>query len=67
MFIDSILLLWSQSLDAKLLRNKFQKQLYDVVSDFCPRKSGANVAINFRSSLKITLIQHLAQQMRVHA
>jgi hypothetical protein len=34
MFIDSILLLWSQSLDAKLLRNKFQKQLYDVVSDF---------------------------------
>jgi hypothetical protein len=31
--IDSILLPWSKSLDAKLIRNKFQKQLIDVVSD----------------------------------
>jgi hypothetical protein len=31
-FIDSILLLWSQSLDAKLLRNKFQKQLTNAIS-----------------------------------
>jgi hypothetical protein len=34
MCIDSILLLWSQSFDAKLLRNKFHKQLTDVVSHF---------------------------------
>jgi hypothetical protein len=34
MFIDSILLLWSQSLDAKFYRNNFEKKLTDVVSDF---------------------------------
>jgi hypothetical protein len=34
MVIDLILLLWSQSLDAKLLRNNFQKQLTNVVSNF---------------------------------
>jgi hypothetical protein len=33
MFRYLILLLWSQILDAKLLRNKFQKQLIDVVLD----------------------------------
>jgi hypothetical protein len=36
MFIDPILLLWSQSLDAKLLGNHFQKQVNDVVLDFIP-------------------------------
>jgi hypothetical protein len=34
MSIYPILLLWIQSLDAKLLRNIFQKQLTDVVADF---------------------------------
>jgi hypothetical protein len=33
MSIDPILLLWSQSLDAYLLRNNFQKQLIDVVGE----------------------------------
>jgi hypothetical protein len=33
MFRDPISLLLSQSLDAKLLKNKFQKQLTHVVSD----------------------------------
>jgi hypothetical protein len=28
--------MWSQSLDAKLLRNNFQKQVNDVVLDFIP-------------------------------
>jgi hypothetical protein len=47
---DPILLLWSQSLDAKLLKNNFRKQLNDVVSNFTPVTSAA---INFWSSLKI--------------
>jgi hypothetical protein len=33
MLIDSILLMWSQSLDVKLLRNKSEKQLTDIVSN----------------------------------
>jgi hypothetical protein len=34
MFIDLIFLLWIQSLDVKFLRNNFQKQINDAVSDF---------------------------------
>jgi hypothetical protein len=48
--------MWSQSLDSKLLRNNFQKQLNDVVLDFTPLTQSltSKAAINFWNSLKIT-------------
>jgi hypothetical protein len=55
MFIDLILLLWIQSLDAKLLRNNFRKQLNDVVSHFThvPPSLAPSVVINFGGLLKL--------------
>jgi hypothetical protein len=54
MFIDPILLVWSKSLDVKLLRNKFQKQLTYVVSHFTNSLNFQVVNSNLKSStLKI--------------
>jgi hypothetical protein len=59
MLIDSILLLWRQSLDVKLLRNKFKKQLTDVVSDINDSHHKVNVCSgnsNINSCLQNNMI-----------
>jgi hypothetical protein len=55
MFIDPILLLCSQGLDVRLLKNHFLKKLNDVVLDVIPShpEVAPKPAINSYSSLKI--------------